>query len=277
MALTAVDIYKRLPQTNCARCGSPSCFVFATRVALRQEVIEKCIVLSEAELKDLKGVIGEVRTVMTEAGANAYEQAAEEIKGRIKDIDFKRHADGLGAQYSKEDDKEYLSLTFLNHKYKVSKDGNVIKEGGGSPTAWVRIFLIIYINMRGEGGIKNEWISFGDLPKTFAKQKSFKDNSEDVLVKNFSGKKTQLETACSAIGGMDVSSEFKSDAAYRFSVLPKIPFLLLFWNEIPEEGFPARVKILMDKSVLIFIDIESLVFLAERFAKELVKQGFGDS
>ncbi|MBI5181440.1 MAG: DUF3786 domain-containing protein [Nitrospirae bacterium] len=276
MALTAIDIYKRLPQTNCARCGSPSCFVFATKVALRQEVIEKCVVLSEAELKDIKGVIGEVRTVMTGAGANAYAQAAEEIKGRIKDVDFKRHADGLGAQYLK-DDKEYLSLSLLNHKYKVSKEGNVIKDDGGSPTAWARIFLIIYINMRGEGEIKNEWVSFGDLPKTFAKQKSFKDNSEDVLVKNFSGKKTQLKTACSALGGMDVSRDFKSDAAYRFSVLPKIPFLLLFWDEIPEEGFPARVKILMDRSVLTFIDIESLVFLAERFAKELVKQGFGDS
>ncbi|MBI3354065.1 MAG: DUF3786 domain-containing protein [Nitrospirae bacterium] len=277
MALTAVDIYKRLPQTNCARCGSPSCFVFATKVALRQEVIEKCVVLSEAELKDLKVVIGEVRTVMTEAGANAYAQAAEEIKGRIRDIDFRRQANGLGAQYLKEDDKEYLSLILLNHKYKVSKDGDVIKDDGGSPTAWAKIFLIIYINMRGEGGIKNEWVSFGGLPKTFAKQKSFKDNSEDVLVKNFSGKKTQLKTACNSLGGMDVSSEFKSDMAYRFFVLPKIPFLLLFWDEIPEEGFPARVKILMDRSVLAFIDIESLVFLAERFARELVKQGFGDS
>ncbi len=272
MAFTAVDIYKRLPQTNCARCGSPSCFVFATKVALRQEVIEKCVVLLPEELNGLKGVIGEVRTVMSEAGANAYAQAAEEIKSRIRDIDFKKHAEGLGAQYLKEDDKEYLSLTFLNHKYKVSKDGDVIKDNGGSLTAWVKIFLIIYINMRGEGGIKNEWVSFGDLPKTFAKQKSFKDNSEEVLVKSFSGKKTQLKMACNAIGGMDVSSSFKSDMAYRFSVFPKIPFLLLFWDEIQEEDFPARVKILMDRSVLTFIDIESLVFLAERFAKELVKQ-----
>ena len=255
----------------------PSCFVFATKVALRQEVIEKCVVLSEAELKDLKGVIGEVRTVMTEAGANAYAQAAEEIKGRIKGIDFKRHANGLGAEYLKKDDKEYLTLIFLNHKYRVSRDGDVTSEDGVSPSAWAKIFLIIYINMRGEGGIKNEWISFGDLPKTFAKQKSFKDNSEDVLVKNFSGKKTQLKTACNAIGGTDVSSEFKSDMAYRFSVFPKIPFLLLFWEEIPEEDFPARVKILMDRSVLTFIDIESLVFLAEGFSRELIKQGFGDS
>ena len=63
--------------------------------------------------------------------------------------------------------------------------------------------------------------------------------------------------------------------AYRFSALPRIPLLLLFWDDNKEEEFPARVKILMDRTVLNFIDIESLVFLAERFAKGALR-GKGD-
>ncbi len=269
MVVTAVDIYKKLPQTNCGRCGSPSCFVFATRVALRQEVIEKCVSLSGDELKELNALVSEIKTLTTGTGSNAYAQAAEEIKNRIKDIDFKESANGLGAEHLKEDDKEYLHLAFLNHNYRVSKTGDVVGDDGKPPSAWARIFLIIYINAGGKGSLKNEWISFGDLPNTFAKQKSFKDNSENVLIKNFAGKKEELREACSLLGGADAATEFKSDLAYKFSVLPKIPFLLLFWDENKEEEFPARVKILMDKTVLNFIDIESLVFLAERLAKEL--------
>lgn len=269
MPVTAIDIYKKLPQTNCGRCGSPSCFVFATRVALRQEVIEKCVSLTGDELKELKTIIGEIKPLTTGTGSNAYAQAAEEIKNRIKEIDFKESAEGLGAEYLKEDDKEYLRLNLFNHKYKLSKTGDIVRDDSLQPGAWAKIFLIIYVNARGKGSLKNEWVSFGDLPNTFAKQKSFKDNSENVLIKNFAGKKEELKDACNLLGGIDASAEFKCDIAYRFSVLPKIPLLLLFWDENKEEDFPARVKILMDRTVLNFIDIESLVFLAERFAKEL--------
>lgn len=42
MALTAIDIYKLLPKTNCKECGYPTCLAFAMQLAAGKAGIDKC-------------------------------------------------------------------------------------------------------------------------------------------------------------------------------------------------------------------------------------------
>ncbi len=42
MALTGLDIYKLLPQTNCGDCGVPTCLAFAMKVASKQTALDEC-------------------------------------------------------------------------------------------------------------------------------------------------------------------------------------------------------------------------------------------
>ena len=42
MALTALDIYKVLPKTNCRECGFPTCLAFAMQLAAGKAAIDKC-------------------------------------------------------------------------------------------------------------------------------------------------------------------------------------------------------------------------------------------
>lgn len=42
MALTGLEIYKLLPQTNCGDCGVPTCLAFAMKVASKQASLEEC-------------------------------------------------------------------------------------------------------------------------------------------------------------------------------------------------------------------------------------------
>ena len=49
-----------------------------------------------------------------------------------------------------------------------------------------------------------------------------------------------------------------------------MPQFLLFWDEEPEDGFAAKAKVLFDQHVLDFLDIESLIFTAERMAERIV-------
>lgn len=42
MALTALEIYKLLPKTNCKECGLPTCLAFAMQMAAGKAGIEKC-------------------------------------------------------------------------------------------------------------------------------------------------------------------------------------------------------------------------------------------
>ena len=46
---TPMAIYQHLPQTNCKRCGSPTCFTFTLRLAAAQVELEECLALLEPE------------------------------------------------------------------------------------------------------------------------------------------------------------------------------------------------------------------------------------
>ena len=53
MALTGLDIYKLLPQTNCGDCGKPTCLAFAMQVASKQADIEECPHVSDEAVEEL--------------------------------------------------------------------------------------------------------------------------------------------------------------------------------------------------------------------------------
>ncbi len=74
MALSGIQIYKLLPQTNCKECGFPTCLAFAMKLAAKQVELSACPYVTEenkAQLAEsaappirlvtLKGAIGEVK------------------------------------------------------------------------------------------------------------------------------------------------------------------------------------------------------------------------
>lgn len=54
MALTAIDIYKVLPKTNCKDCGFPTCLAFAMQLAAGKAGIDRCPAASD-EAKEKLG------------------------------------------------------------------------------------------------------------------------------------------------------------------------------------------------------------------------------
>jgi ArsR family metal-binding transcriptional regulator len=46
---TPMAVFKLLPQTNCKRCGEPTCFTFALKLAASQKKIADCPPLSESQ------------------------------------------------------------------------------------------------------------------------------------------------------------------------------------------------------------------------------------
>ena len=53
MALTGIQIYKLLPQTNCKDCGYPTCLAFAMKLAAKQAELSACPHVSEASKSQL--------------------------------------------------------------------------------------------------------------------------------------------------------------------------------------------------------------------------------
>ncbi len=55
MALTAMDIYKQLPKTNCGDCGVPTCLAFAMKLAQGQASLDECPYVTEDAAATLEG------------------------------------------------------------------------------------------------------------------------------------------------------------------------------------------------------------------------------
>ena len=47
MALSGIQIYKLLPQTNCKECGFPTCLAFAMKLAQKGTELDKCPYVSD--------------------------------------------------------------------------------------------------------------------------------------------------------------------------------------------------------------------------------------
>ncbi len=57
---TPMAVYKLLPQTNCKRCGQPTCWTFALRLAASQKAIEDCPLLLDAQYADRLAALREI-------------------------------------------------------------------------------------------------------------------------------------------------------------------------------------------------------------------------
>ncbi len=53
MALSGIQIYKLLPQTNCKECGYPTCLAFAMKLAAKQVELSDCPYVSEESKAEL--------------------------------------------------------------------------------------------------------------------------------------------------------------------------------------------------------------------------------
>src|SRR5680860_404005 len=53
MALSGLDIFKKLPKTNCKDCGFPTCLAFAMQLASGKVELEKCPHVSEQAKDEL--------------------------------------------------------------------------------------------------------------------------------------------------------------------------------------------------------------------------------
>jgi acetyl-CoA decarbonylase/synthase complex subunit gamma len=79
MALSGIQIYKMLPQTNCKECGFPTCLAFAMKLAAKQVELSSCPYVSEASKKQLAESAAPPIRLVTLKGAGAEVKAGNEV------------------------------------------------------------------------------------------------------------------------------------------------------------------------------------------------------
>ena len=271
--MNPLEILQRTPKTNCGECGHPTCLAFAAAVARAGADIKICpyIDLQGLDVTPLNG-----KKDLEDLG----EQVAEEhdwelvkhLQKKVSKIDFNSVARLLGASWDKHN-PDILTLRYLGQevmlgKYEILLSNDTVVDP--------RDQILLYNYLHSGGGKKPDgtWIGMESLPNAISKTKTLATYCEKKIAKFLSGKPVQLLTDLGPqLDGYDGPSDLGSTATSSLvvPVLPMVPQYLLFWEEDTDVGIEAKAKVLFDHNVLDFLDLESLVFSAERFAERLVQ------
>ena len=80
MALSGIQIYKLLPQTNCKECGFPTCLAFAMKLAAKQVELSACPYVSEESKAQLaESAAPPIRLVTLKADGNEVKAGNEVV------------------------------------------------------------------------------------------------------------------------------------------------------------------------------------------------------
>ena len=263
-----LDILRLTPKTNCSECGFPTCMAFCVGVTTGKASLEKCPYIDKARAKVLfKDIESKTPTTTTNDPDTAL---LRELKGKVKGLDLGERAEGLGATLVKLDNgDDGLSFTYLGRKVVVTPFG-ILDESGEELDPRDQILLYNYVFFGGKGPLAGEWVGLESFPNSVSKVVTLRRYTEEKLGEYFEGRAEDLAKACKEIGGEEIEP-CHADVCMKVPVLPKVPIQIHFWDGDKEEGFPPKVKVLFDKRALDFLDIESLIFAAERMAETITR------
>jgi acetyl-CoA decarbonylase/synthase complex subunit gamma len=143
MALTGIQIYKLLPQTNCKDCGFPTCLAFAMKLAAKQAELAACPhVTAESKAQLSESAAPPVRLI-TIKGSGAEVKAGNEVVLFRHEKTFYNRP-GLFVRVRDTDSAEAISaLVAKANAYSVSYvgmsltlDGFAVEAAAGNPAAF---------------------------------------------------------------------------------------------------------------------------------------------
>ncbi|NPA93871.1 MAG: DUF3786 domain-containing protein [Thermodesulfobacteria bacterium] len=255
---TIFDILKQTKKDNCGQCGYPTCMAFAAAVHTGGCAKSAC--------PYIKGATDQVK----EPVQDPETALAKELKQKVKGLDLAQRAKGLGAQIVESEHGKALRLRYLGRDVYISSE-RVYSDDGTELETRDQILLYNYLFFGGKGDLSGEWVGLESFPNSISKVVTLKRYTEEKVARHFAGRPQMFLERCQAIDGVNVP-DCQADACVTVPVLPKVPIQLHFWDEDKEDGFPAEVKALFDKRALDFLDIESLIFAAERLAETITQE-----
>ena len=267
MRMGPLDLYKTLPRTNCGDCGQPSCLAFATQVVGYGHKLRDCWHLEEVTVQNIEKALERQRDEGVYLKRENHKIARDHLKEKISNHNFEAIAPGLDVVCVEEDGVRALEIPYFGNTVTM-RHGGILPREEFDP--WDEILLYNYIFFSGSKPLSGRWVGLESFPNSLSKRVALEDGCHRRINQAFAGAQSELEKACGKLGGAPVTDGHNADLAYKFIPLPKMPLLLLFWDEDEEEGFDSQTKVLFDECALEYLDLEGLTFVAEKLAENLI-------
>jgi len=266
-----LELVSLTPKSNCGECGYPTCLAFGVAVTKGGVSALGCPHIDRNRLP--AGLAGQA----TDSGLDKVARGQDErdmalvahLKGKVRDLDFAALAKRLGAAWHSDRPGE-LVFAYLGRQVRLGKE-QVSMDGRDLVDPRDQILLYNYLAFGGGDTPRGEWVGMESLPNSISKVRTLDTYCQKRISERFAGRPARLAELCRRVDGRPETGEQSADVALVVPVLPRVPHLVLFWDEDVEDGFAATTKILFDRQVMDFLDLESLVFAAERLADRLAE------
>lgn len=273
MALSVVDLYRDLlPKTNCGDCGFATCLAFAGMVVSDQHPLDGCPHLTRESIDRCNVELDQQYAAGKWTKRDMAEDALKWAKERSASMELADLPARIGGTLMDTDSGPVLKLVYFTDHVMIGSED--IERADGEPlTRWEKVFIYNHMAQGGSKTPTGNWKGFEEFPNTVSKVKTMVGQVENPLVERFHGRPEELTTAAVRIGGKVMTGGSNSaDVALYITPLPRLPILLLFWDEDLVDGFSATVKLLFDETATDHLDIESMVFLGERLRQLLCEK-----
>ena len=251
-----LEILKFLNKSNCKECGVPTCLAFATALINGEKKLSDCPHLS----KEAADVLDE--KIVKRGRHEKLKELLGPLKKEVSTIDFRKVAEGLGAEY----EDERLRIKCLGKDFIVDNKGNM--ESIIHINTWVAAPLLKYIIMGGNEPLSGKWVSFGELNRASSVAQYFDRRCEEPLRQLAESHTDIFFDLINIFGGKSVDG-FSADYARVIYPLPKVPFLILYWR--PDNQFESKLRLLLDSNADKYLDIEFIIGLGRGIVEMMKK------
>jgi hypothetical protein len=201
-----------------------------------------------------------------------YKQALELVKPRLSQIDPKRAADVIGAEFrTDEAGRRSIRMEFLGNKVLIHWPVlNPALEATGAPLPiQQQILLLHYLEAAvSRPGLKprGQWVSYQEVPDGRFYLDAFTRRAKIPLIEAFGKQPDQLIPLAKTLYGAIPSDQ--GDVSVLITAIPMIPVVLIMWRG--DEEFPPDGNILFDRTVSDFLSAEDIAWLAGMIVYPLI-------
>ncbi len=266
MALSVVDLYKSiLPRTNCGDCGHPTCLAFASMVVSEKYPLKNCPHIEKETLDAAVIELEEQYKTGKWLKRDMAKDALEWAKSKAASMEINDLPKRIGGHIISFEEQPAIELPYFNETIIITHD-RIVKPSGETVSRWEQVFIYNHLAQGGSSLPSGKMKSFKEFPNTVSKVKSMVEQVELPIQNRYAGKNKNLVDLCIRLGGVNTTSEpnGSADVSIAFTPLPRVPVVLLFWDEDPKEAYGAEAKLLFDETVTEHLDIESIMFLSEK-------------
>jgi hypothetical protein len=238
---------------------------FSVAVIQGQKKLSDCPMLSMDKINELSGDIVQKKSMEEEQ--DAY---LASLQDKIAQQDLGDIARRLDLPFN----EGTVGVRCLGKDFRVDAQGGMTSECHCNN--WVHIPILHYLLQSKGVQPAGEWIDFPSLQDAGGKERFFAHRCEESM-KQLVDDNTELFFEILDLFEAEEMQENEADKARILYPLPKVPFLINYWEA--EEAFPSKLNILFDSKVSENTNVESVYMLGrglvEMFHQLIIRHSQG--